>query len=429
MNLIALAIPFFLLALLIELLFDRARGTGVYRANDAISSLGAGTLSTTLGYFTRLVPAAIFGYVMQHIALVKVDPAWFDFSPRGIVLWALALTAFDFCYYWSHRMGHEISILWASHAVHHQSEDYNLSTALRQTSTGFLFTWVFYLPLFLLGMPFEVFLTVNALDLIYQFWVHTQLVGKLGWLDRVFVTPSNHRVHHAQNPLYIDRNYGGILIIWDRLFGTFQEECDTEPVVYGVRKPLASWNPFWANLQVYDDLWFDAKHTRRWRDKLGIWFRRTGWRPADVAARFPKRNSDPAAFCKFDPPLGRAGQRYIILQFVAAAITVLWIGMLFAEAGAVAIVVPCLALWTTLYSLGMISEGRPYAIRFELVRLLLVVPLATLAGERLGTIGADQFIPVSVGVLLYVVLSLVVLLRIERICPSADLAVQEAEQR
>lgn len=429
MNLIALAIPFFLLALLVELAFDRARGTGVYRANDAVSSLGAGTLSTTLGYFTRLVPAAIFGYVMQHFALVDVDAAWFDFAPRGIALWALALVAFDFCYYWAHRMGHEISVLWASHAVHHQSEDYNLSTALRQTSTGFLFTWVFYLPLFLLGMPFEVFLTVNALDLIYQFWVHTQLVGKLGWLDRIFVTPSNHRVHHAQNPLYIDRNYGGILIIWDRLFGTFQEECDSEPVVYGVRKPLASWNPFWANLQVYNDLWFDAKHTCRWRDKFGIWFHRTGWRPADVAVRFPKRSSDPATLCKYDPPLGLAAQRYIILQFVAAAITVLWIGMLFAEAGAAAVVVPCLALWTTLYSLGMISEGRLYATRFELIRLLLVVPLAMLAGERLGTIGADRLMPLLAGVLVYIAVSLFMLLRIQHPGPTAELAVREAEQR
>jgi len=274
MDLIALAIPLFLLALLVELAVDRVRGTGHYRANDAINSLSAGTLSTTIGYFTRLFPAVIWAFVLQNFALIEVDLAWFDLSPRGIALWLLAILAFDFCYYWAHRFGHEISILWASHAVHHQSEDYNLSTALRQTSTGFLFTWIFYLPLFLLGMPFEVFLTANAIDLIYQFWVHTQHIGKLGWFDRVFVTPSNHRVHHAQNERYIDKNYGGILILWDRLFGSYQEELDNEPVIFGVRKPLANWNPFWANLQVYSYLWFDAVRTRRWRDKLGIWFRR-----------------------------------------------------------------------------------------------------------------------------------------------------------
>ena len=285
MDLIALAVPFFLLALLVELAVDRYLGTGYYRANDAVNSLSAGTLSTTIGYFTRLLPAVIWGYVLQNFALFDVDPAWFDFSPRGCLLWALALVGFDFCYYWFHRLSHEISILWAAHAVHHQSEDYNLSTALRQTSTGFLFGWFFYLPLFLLGMPFEVFVTVNALDLIYQFWVHTQLIDKLGWLEHVFVTPSNHRVHHARNEPYIDRNYGGILIVWDRLFGTYQAERDEEPVVFGVRKPLANWNPFRANLQVYGYLWFDALRTRRWRDKLGLWFRRTGWRARRSTAR------------------------------------------------------------------------------------------------------------------------------------------------
>ncbi|MGB5579873.1 MAG: sterol desaturase family protein, partial [Woeseia sp.] len=219
MDLIALAVPFFLLALLLELAIDRWRGTGYFRLNDSINSLSAGALSTTIGYFTRLLPIVIWGSVLQHLALFDIRLEWFDFSARGLLLWLLALLAFDFCYYWTHRFGHEMSIMWAAHAVHHQSEDYNLSTALRQTSSGFLLGWIFYLPLFVIGLPLEVVVAVNAVDLIYQFWVHTQHIGKLGWVDRVFVTPSNHRVHHAQNEIYIDKNYGGILIIWDRLFG------------------------------------------------------------------------------------------------------------------------------------------------------------------------------------------------------------------
>jgi sterol desaturase/sphingolipid hydroxylase (fatty acid hydroxylase superfamily) len=374
MDLIALAIPFFLLALLVEMAVDRFRGTGYYRANDAINSLSAGTLSTTFGYFTRLLPAAVWAYALQNFALIDLDPAWFDLSPRGLLLWGAALIAFDFSYYWKHRMGHEVSILWAAHAVHHQSEEYNLSTALRQTSTDFLFGWVFYLPLFLLGMPFEVFVTVNALDLIYQFWVHTRFVGKLGWLEYVLVTPSNHRVHHAQNERYIDRNYGGILIIWDRLFGTFQEERDDDPVVFGVRKPLASWNPFWANLQVYDYLWYDAMRTARWRDKVGIWFRRTGWRPADATTPQPETAPGPAGFRKYDPPLSPGVRRYIVWQFVAAAAGVLWIGNAYATEGARAVLIPCLLLWVTLYSIGGISEGRPGARRLEWLRLLIVMP-------------------------------------------------------
>ncbi|MGB5246221.1 MAG: sterol desaturase family protein [Woeseia sp.] len=375
MDLIALAVPFFLLALLLELAIDRWRGTGYFRLNDSINSLSAGALSTTIGYFTRLLPIVIWGSVLQHLALFDIRLEWFDFSARGLLLWLLALLAFDFCYYWTHRFGHEMSIMWAAHAVHHQSEDYNLSTALRQTSSGFLLGWIFYLPLFVIGLPLEVVVAVNAVDLIYQFWVHTQHIGKLGWVDRVFVTPSNHRVHHAQNEIYIDKNYGGILIIWDRLFGTFQEERDDTPVTFGVRKPLANWNPFWANLQVYQYLWFDAKHTKRWRDKLGIWFRRTGWRPADVAAQYPKANHDLEHFRKYDPPLTGGMRRYLLGQFLAAVLLILWIADLFAQHGLAAVALPCLLLWVALFSFGVISDSRPIAIRLERFRLLLAVPL------------------------------------------------------
>lgn len=409
MDLIALAVPFFLLALLLELAVDRVRGTGHYRSNDAINSLSAGTLSTTFGYFTRLIPAWFWALVLQHLAIVDVDLAWFDLSPRGVALWLLALLAFDFCYYWAHRCGHEVSVLWVAHAVHHQSEDYNLSTALRQTSTSFIFNWLFYVPLFVLGMPLEVFLTVNAVDLIYQFWVHTQQIGQLGWLDRVLVTPSNHRVHHAQNEIYIDRNYGGILILWDRLFSTFQDELDSEPVIFGVRKPLASWNPFRANLQVYHYLWFDAVRTRRWRDKLGIWFRRTGWRPADVAAKFPKRNAELVNFQKFDPAPGRMISRYIVGQFVLAAFAVLWIGGEFASAGAGAVIVPCVLLWVSLYSIGSLSEGRDSAIRFEMIRLIVIVPLGLIFVLQNAGITPNIVTYFWIGAVTYILLSVFVL--------------------
>ncbi len=375
MDLIALAVPFFLLALLAELAIDRVRGTGYYRANDAINSLSAGILSTTFGYFTRLLPLVAWGFVLQHLALIDMPLDWFDASARGIALWVTAAVAWDFCYYWFHRMSHEVSILWAAHAVHHQSEDYNLSTALRQTSTGFLFGWVFYLPLFLVGFPLEVLLTVNAVNLIYQFWVHTQVVRRMGVLDRWLVTPSNHRVHHAQNERYIDRNYGGMFIVWDRLFGTYADERDDDPVVFGVRKPLSNWNPFWANCQVYDYLLFDARRTRRWRDKLAVWFRRTGWRPADVAARYPAPKQPLDAFRKFDPDVPRAQRNYVLVQFLGATALTLFIARWFTEAGASAVVAPCLLLWAWLYVLGGLNEGRAESRRMEWRRLLVVNPL------------------------------------------------------
>lgn len=379
MDLIALAVPLFLLALFIELFIDWRRGTGFYRSNDAINSLSAGIMSTTFGYFTKFLSLLVWGFVFANLALVDMQVSWFDLSAKGLALWVLAAFAWDLCYYWQHRCYHEYSILWAGHAVHHQSEDYNLSTALRQSSTSFLFSWIFYVPLFVIGFPLEVLLTVGAINLIYQFWVHTQLIRRMGVLDRILVTPSNHRVHHAQNERYIDKNYGGILILWDRLFGTYVPERDDDPVVFGVRKPLANWNPFWANLQVYDYLMFDSLHTNSWRDKIGVWFARTGWRPADVEAQHPKQRSEIRSFKKFDPGVSRGRRYYVLAQFAFAIAGALFIADLFAKVGALPVLVPCLLLWAQLYTLGILSEGRSHAAMVENVRLFVVVPAGVYA--------------------------------------------------
>ena len=385
MDLIAIAVPFFLLAIIIELFVNWRRQKGYYRSNDAINSISAGMLDTTLGYFTKVLPMIGWGFALQNLSFFEMPLAWFDASLRGLALWALAAIAWDFLYYWFHRFSHEISILWAAHAVHHQSEEYNLSTALRQTSTGFLFGWIFYLPLFVIGFPLEVVLTVNAVNLLYQFWVHTRLIGRLGPLEAVMMTPSHHRVHHAQNERYIDKNYGGMFIVWDRLFGTYEPESDEDPVIFGVRKPLASWNPFWANLQVYDYLLFDARKARRWRDKIGIWFRRTGWRPPDVEAAFPKRSSDLTHFQKYDPPVAAGGSRYTVAQFVVAIAVIRWIGAVYASEGAGAVLLPCVGLWLLLLSLGFLNEGRANARQLEYLRLFVVVPLLLWLLHESGT--------------------------------------------
>jgi sterol desaturase/sphingolipid hydroxylase (fatty acid hydroxylase superfamily) len=381
MDLIALAAPFFLLALVTELILDWRKRTGFYRSNDAINSLSAGILSVTVDYFTRFLPLLAWGFVLRNLSLIDMQPEWFDLSPGGLLLWVIAALAWDFCYYWFHRFSHEISVLWAAHAVHHQSEDYNLSTALRQTSTGFLFGWIFYLPLFMIGFPLTVLITVNAINLIYQFWVHTQIVRRLGVLDRILVTPSNHRVHHAQNERYIDKNYGGMLILWDRFFGTFEDESEDEPVVFGVRKPLANLNPFWANLQVYDYLLFDARKAARWRDKVGIWFRRTGWRPADVEEQYPRQNTDLSRFRKFDPQTTPSQRHYVMTQFIIGIIGALLIAELYARRGTEAVLVPCVLLWIQLYTLGLLNEDRPSARRLEYLRLLVAVPVLYLLLE------------------------------------------------
>ncbi len=214
--------------------------------------------------FSVFINVAVYTVVYDNFRLA-------EWPMDSIVLWVLALLFYDFCYYWVHRLGHEVSFLWASHIVHHSSEYYNLSTALRQTASGKAVVWIFYLPMALMGVPPKMFVIVGLIDLLYQFWVHTELVGRMGWFDRVFVSPSNHRVHHGQNDYCIDKNYGGLLVIWDRMFGTFAEERVGEKITYGVRKPLQSYNILWGNLHYYVDLWKLAGQTKGWRAKLGVW--------------------------------------------------------------------------------------------------------------------------------------------------------------
>ncbi len=367
MNYILYAIPFFFLLIALELFADRWRGMSTYRLSDSINSLSAGFLSQASGLLTKGIRLIVYLVVWEHIALFELPAdAWW--------VWVFAFVLYDFCYYWAHRIGHERNVFWAAHVVHHQSEDYNLTTALRQTSTGFLLGWIFFLPMALLGIPPLVLLTVGALNLLYQFWVHTRHVPKLGWFEWIFITPSNHRVHHAQNPIYMDRNYGGVFIIWDRLLGTFQEELDEEPVVFGVTTPLASWNPLWANLHFYVQLWRDAVHAQSWWDKLRIWFMPTGWRPEDVAARYPLVKPELSQFVKFDIPLTAAQKIYATLQFAGYVLGTTWLLVVAAEHGlADTLIGWCWAAFG-LYSIGVWLENRAWAGKLELLRLLLNVP-------------------------------------------------------
>jgi sterol desaturase/sphingolipid hydroxylase (fatty acid hydroxylase superfamily) len=311
-QVIVLATPAFLGLIAIEFAVGWRRGRNTYRLADAINSIGLGMMSQVTGLFTKLAAIGIYTWVYQHAAL-------FELSTNAWWVWALGLLAYDFCYYWLHRFGHTMALFWAAHSIHHQSEDYNLSTALRQTSSGWIAGWVFYLPMALVGFPPLVFGVVALIDLLYQYWVHTQQIGKLGWFDRWFCSPSNHRVHHAVNEKYLDKNYGGILIIWDRMFGSFVEEDDAEPCVYGTIKPLRSWNPIWANLSFYTELARDSWHTKSWADKVKRWFASPGWRPDDVAAMFPGEPFDLQRQA-FDLPLTPARQAAALALFVTAMV-------------------------------------------------------------------------------------------------------------
>jgi sterol desaturase/sphingolipid hydroxylase (fatty acid hydroxylase superfamily) len=243
-NPIALAIPFFFLLIGVELFIARRRGVALYRFADAVTSLSCGMTQQVLLVFE--VAALTGGYLWLYQHRV------FTFREGSVWPALIAFFAVDFTYYWWHRLSHRVNVLWAVHAVHHQSEDYNLAVALRQAVLSVWTIWPLHLPLALLGIPPATFLIVDSLSTLYQFWIHTELIGKLGWFERVFNTPSQHRVHHAVNPRYLDRNYGATLCVWDRLFGTFVDE--REQPVYGLVKPLKSFDPIRAQVRHFVDI-------------------------------------------------------------------------------------------------------------------------------------------------------------------------------
>ncbi len=357
MNFVPYAIPFFILAILLEFVYAKVTGRHTYRLNDTLASLSMGTLSRLMG----VVRLGVFGFLFEWILnghtllAISMESPW---------AWVAAFVLYDLCYYFLHRFGHEWRILWASHAAHHQSEEYNLSTALRQTSTGFL-GGIFYAPLYLIGFPTPMLIAVGSLNLIYQFWVHTEHVRRLGIVDRILVTPSNHRVHHAKNPCYIDRNYGGVFVIWDRLFGTFEDERENEPCVYGVTEQLNSFNPLWANLQVYVQGIRDSLAATRWTDKFALWFKGPGFKPAGTD-QTPHDWQAP----KFDPQITLFTKRYAFIHFWLLVVSTFVLIGFENEMSPPWVYALAALLAFGYYTLGALLEGRASSPTWELARLI-----------------------------------------------------------
>ncbi len=302
---ITLAVPAFFVLIVIEYFYGIFIGKNTYRLNDTLTSISLGMISRFPVMLNLGVQSLIFIYISKYINLGLL-------SVKNPFTWIAAFLLYDLSYYWMHRMHHEIKILWATHSVHHHGEDYNLATALRQTSTGWLWKWIFYVPMMLIGVPGEVFVTVAGINLVYQFWVHTEHIGHLGFLEKIFITPMNHRIHHAKNKEYIDANYGGVFIIWDRMFGTYTPQRDDLKPVYGTATPLNSWNPIWANFQVYSIMIKDTIKTKLWRNKIKVWFSETYWRPEDCV-----EEKDPREFFKkYNPKITLDVKLFSLVQIL-----------------------------------------------------------------------------------------------------------------
>src|SRR5687768_16245954 len=306
MDYVVFAIPVFFLLILLELVITRVQERDFYSLADSINDMSCGLISQIVEVFikTALFAGYLFLYQRARVFDIPYSSAW---------AWVACLVGVDFLYYWFHRKSHEVNAFWAAHVVHHQSEEYNLAVALRQGAFQGAFSWVFYLPLAILGFPPLMFLTVSSIDTLYQFWIHTRAIGKLGPLEWILNTPSNHRVHHGRNPKYIDRNHAGIFIIWDRMFGTYEEE-DEEPT-YGITTPLASWNPVWANFANWIDLLKKARKTTRLGDRVRLFLKPPGWHPEELGGYVAAPEVDPA-YRKYETPVPVGLALYILVQFL-----------------------------------------------------------------------------------------------------------------
>ncbi|MBL0912038.1 MAG: sterol desaturase family protein [Bacteroidia bacterium] len=359
MKYIVYVIPFFFLLIGWEMLLAYRRRRQAFRMNDSITNLHIGLGEQLLSILIKGGLFALYAYIQSKWAIFSI-PFTFLYS---VVLFF----AFDLVYYWAHRLGHEVNFMWASHVVHHSSEEYNLTVALRQPWFQAITTSWLFLPFAFLGFPVEMFILVSAIDILYQFWIHTEYVPKLGKvIEFIFNTPSHHRVHHGINPKYLDKNHGGILIIWDRLFGTFQEEEETP--VYGITTGVKSFDPLWLNTHYISELYTKSKSFKGWGNKIGNWFRPPGWRPAYAGGR--ETPYMPAEVHKYDVQIHSGRNAYIVSQFAllgAFCLSVIWFQAAFS------VWEICLfSLLSVLHMSGIayLFEGRRAADVFEVLRVL-----------------------------------------------------------
>ena len=360
-NPIVLSIPIFFILMGIELILERLTHQKLYRLPDAIANLSCGITSQLSGLFLKIFAIGAYQFLFEHFAFFTLERTWF--------YWLMLFLLADMAYYWAHRMSHEINLFWGGHVVHHQSEEYNLSVALRQSSLQVVWTFAFSLPLAFIGFKTLDFALMSAFITLYQFWIHTETINKMGWFEYIFNTPSHHRVHHGRDPKYIDKNHAGTLIIWDKMFGTFQEE--EERPTYGITKPINSWNPIWANISHYAEMGKDMKQIPKWSDRIRYLFKKPGWLPEYMGGYRAAPEVDKVTYQKYDTPAPIMLNYYVLFQYTLCLVaTALF---LFNSAkfslGEKAFITVLISL--TVVNCGVLFENRKWVVWSEWLRIIL----------------------------------------------------------
>jgi sterol desaturase/sphingolipid hydroxylase (fatty acid hydroxylase superfamily) len=380
-KILLIAMPAFLLLVLLEKWYGSYKNKDTVRNIDMISSLSSGMTNVTKEVLGLTIQILAYGWIVQRVALYHIHATWLTYL--------VAFISLDFAGYWVHRWSHHINIFWNLHIVHHSSEEFNLACALRQSISVLFNPFSFLLlPAALLGVPPIVIATIAPLHLFAQFWYHTQHIRKMGILEKIVVTPSHHRVHHAINKEYLDKNLAQIFIIWDKLFGTFQEELKETPPVYGITRPVRTWNPIKINFQHLWLLMKDAWRTKSWKDKFTLWFKRTGYRPADVAEKYPVYKIENVYnFNKYAPPASKTLNIWSWVQFLA---TLLLVSYLFGNIAAIHklnnanIYIYGGFVFLSIYAYTELMDRNPFAIGWELAKNILALAIIYQQGDWFG---------------------------------------------
>ena len=411
------ATPFFIGLVLVEILYGRFVKDQKHNLMDTVSSLSSGLTNVVKDSLGLVLILISYPFLLEHLALIEIKATW--------LVWVVAFIALDFAGYWNHRLSHHINFFWNQHVIHHSSEEFNLACALRQPISNLLGYYALLLiPAALLGVPNQVIAILAPIHLFAQFWYHTQYIGKMGILEYVIVTPSQHRVHHAINPEYIDKNLGQIFCIWDRMFGTFQEELDDVPPQYGVLKPANTWNPIIINFQHIWRLMQDAWRTRSYWDKLRIWFMPTGWRPKDVKDKYPVEViQDVYNFKKYSPETSPWLKGYALFQLIATTFLMLFMFYSYSEIGFDGLLLFGAFIFVGIYGYTTLMDRKSYAVWIEVIRGVAGLVLIYLSGDWFGI---DTYVSIgSYLVALYFLITIfggVYFTYVEKSFATADLA-------
>ena len=364
-NVLLWVVPMFIILIVIEIIYGHIKKKQTHTFMDTLSSLSSGMTNILKDILGLVFVIISYPYLLSKLSVYNME--------NNVLVYIVAFICLDFSGYWTHRLNHKINLFWNQHIIHHSSEEFNLACALRQSFSDLLgYTALFLIPAAVLGVPSDVITLLAPVHLFGQFWYHTQHIGKLGFLEYFLVTPSQHRVHHAINPIYIDKNLAPIFCIWDRWFGTFQEELEDEPPVYGVLKPVRTWNPLIINFQHLWGLIFDAWHTRSIKEKLTLWWKPTGYRPEDVKKRFPRNTITSAdKMEKYNPESGGLLKSWAMFQWLGTTLMLLLLLANYSSFGNLQALLFGGVILLSIFGYTSVMDRQIWAFSFELVRNLI----------------------------------------------------------